>query len=140
MTDTGYQFFEHTADVGLRVHGATLAELLCHAAQGLVRLLVEEGPIGSQETRSIELSAPSAEVLLERWLRELLFWFGTDHFLPSDYRLDVVTDTQLRGRIRGERFDSSKHVPGVEVKGVTYHQFRLTHTPTGWDAELIFDI
>ena len=44
MSGKGYEFFEHTADVGLHVSGVTLEDLFVHAAQGLFELLVEDSP------------------------------------------------------------------------------------------------
>ena len=140
MSDKGYEFFEHTADAGLKVYGRTLEELFVNAAQGLVALLVEGSPITATETRMIALSAPSLAALLQRWLKELLFWFATDRFLPALYHLDAVTDTELRGRILGERFDPSRHAQGVEVKGVTYHDYRVQKRGDRWEASVIFDV
>lgn len=138
--EPGYEFFEHTADTGVRVYGKTLRDLLIHAAQSLVSLLIENSPIAVTETRPVALTASSAEGLLRAWLKELLFWFATDRFLPGEYHLETVTPTELRGRVLGERFDPARHAQGTEIKGVTYHQFRVEQTSSGWEAELIFDV
>ena len=135
-----YEFFEHTADTGLRVYGKTLRELLINAAQGLIALLVEDSPIAVTESRSVALSAASPEGLLRVWLNEVLFWFATDRFLPGGYHLDSVTETALQGRVLGERFDPARHQQGTEVKGVTYHQFVVRQTDSGWEAQIIFDV
>ena len=140
MSDKGYEFFEHTADTGLRIYGRTLEELFTNAAKGLVELLVEDSPVAATETRMMALSAASLETLLQRWLKELLFWFATDRFLPGHYQLDEMTRTALRARVTGERFDPMRHAQGTEVKGVTYHQFRVEQTANGWEAEIIFDV
>ena len=140
MSDKGYEFFEHTADTGLKAYGRTLEELFANAARGLVELLVEDSPIAATDTRMMALSAPSLEALLQRWLKELLFWFATDRFLPASYHFDIVSETELRGRILGERFDPARHHQGTEVKGITYHQFRVAQTPGGWEADVIFDV
>ncbi len=140
MSNAGYEFFEHTADTGLRVHGQTFEALLVRAAQGLITLLVEDSPIAVTESRSVALSAASPEGLLRTWLNEVLFWFATDRFLPGDYHLNSVTDTSLQGRVLGERFDPTRHQQGIEVKGITYHRFHVARTPDGWEAEIIFDV
>ena len=140
MGEQGYEFFEHTADAGLRVYGKTLRDLFVHAAQGFVALVVEDSPIAPRETRPVVLNAESVEALLRAWLKELLFWFSADRFLPGQYRLDTVEELRLQGQVSGERFDLSRHTQGVEVKGVTHHQFQVTKTPNGWEARVIFDI
>lgn len=140
MPDQGYEFFEHTADTGLRIHGRTLQELFAHAANGLTTLLVDDSPIAVSDSRLISLSGPSVEALLRAWLKELLFWFAAERFLPGDCHFDTVTSTELKGRVLGERFDPARHQQGTEVKGVTLHQFRVTEKPEGWEAEVIFDV
>ncbi len=139
-TQHGYEFFEHTADVGLRAFGSTREELFLHAARGLVELLIEDSPVASTESKAIRLQEKSIEELLKRWLKELLFTFHTEHFLPAGCTFDALTDTELRGSLHGERFDPAKHRQGTEVKGVTSHQFHVQQTAHGWEASVIFDV
>ena len=135
-----YEFFEHTADTGLKVYGRTLEELFTNAAQGLIELLVEKSSIASTDTRLMALSAPSLEALLQCWLKELLFWFSAERFLPGDYHFDTLTETELRGRMLGERFDPARHAQGLEVKGVTSHAYRVQRIRDRWEASVIFDV
>jgi len=137
---TGYEFFEHTADVGMRVRGASLAELFIHAAQGLVALVAEDSAIRPTESRPVALAASSVEELLQAWLTEFIVWFDVECFLPGAYELEAVSATSLRGRVRGERFDPARHTHGTEVKGVTRHQFRVEKADGHWEAQLIFDV
>lgn len=139
MSDKGYEFFDHTADVGLRVWGTSLEELFVRAARALTTLLVEESPITSTQARSVALSASSVDSLLRVWLSELLVWFSADHFLAGGYELKI-SPTQLVGRVQGERFDASRHVCGTEVKGVTRHQLSVNETHGRWEARVIFDV
>ena len=138
--DKPYEFFDHTADVGMRASGATLEELLVHAARGLVELLVEQSPVAAKESRSVGLQAEAAGALLQAWLTQLIVWFDAERFLPATFNFETVTETSLRGRIQGERFDPARHAHGVEVKGVTRHQFRVEKVNGRWEAELIFDV
>jgi SHS2 domain-containing protein len=140
MPDKSYEFFEHTADVGLRVYGKTVEELLVNAARGLVEVLVEDSPVVATEPRMIALNASSVSQLLHTWLKELLFWFATERFLPASFHLDAVTETEVRGRIVGERFDPRRHTQGTEVKGITSHQFHVEQTSDGWEASVILDV
>jgi len=138
--DKGYEFIEHTADIGIRAHGRTLAELVVRLAQGLTELIAEDSTLAPRQTRPIQLTAPSAEALLLVWLQELLFWFSAERFLGAQYALEQVTETSLRGEVRGDTFDPARHHGGTEVKGITRHQFSVEHTPTHWQARIIFDV
>ena len=140
MTDAGYDFFEHTADVGMRVYGASPRELFAQAAKGMTALLVESGPLEAETSRPIALRAENAEALFRAWLGELLFWFATDRFVPVEVAFEVVTPTEAKGQVRGTRFDPTRHAPGTEIKGLTYHQFELKQIADGWEARVIFDV
>ena len=138
--EQGYEFFEHTADVGMRASGGSLAELFAHAARGLVALVAEDSALRPVEARAVRLRAASVEELLHAWLTELLVWFDTDRFLPAEYALGSVSATALEGEVRGERFDPARHVYGTEVKGVTRHQFHVQQHAGRWEAQVIFDV
>ena len=138
-SDGGYAFLEHTADVGVRVWGQTLAQLLTEAAKGLTELLVTDSPVAAKEARPIALTAAAPDELVRLWLTELLFWFATDRFLVAECQLEA-TDTSITGQVLGERFQPKRHAQGTEVKGVTYHQFEVTRTSHGWEAQVIFDV
>jgi SHS2 domain-containing protein len=135
----GYEFFEHTADVGLIARGKTLTELFTHAAQGLVELIAEDSRLAPAESRTVSLTEDSVGDLLRAWLTQLLVWFDAERFVPAEYAV-TVSETAVGGTVRGERFDPSRHVCGTEVKGVTRHQFRIERTPDGWAARIIFDV
>ena len=135
-----YEFFDHTADVGVRVRGGTLAELFQHAAAALTELLIERSPVAPQQARAVALDAASVDGLLRGWLTELLVWFDAERFVMASVAFDELSETRLRARVEGEQFDPAKHAAGVEVKGVTRHQFRVAQAPGGWEAELIVDV
>ena len=140
MASRGYEFFDHTADVGIRAEGATLAELCTQLARGLVELIAEDSPLTSRESRTIELTAEDAESLVLAWLKERLFQFSTERFLPVEYALAEVTPTMLRGTLRGERFDPARHVQGREVKAITQHQLSVRQRNSHWYGQVIVDI
>ncbi|MBI2094173.1 MAG: archease [Candidatus Omnitrophica bacterium] len=135
-----YEFFDHTADIGIQAQGSSLAELLMAMACGLRELVAEDSLIQPQEQRAIKLAAEDPASLLRVWLQELLFWFSTDRFLPAKYELSNVTATTVEGRVQGERFDPMRHVPGREVKAITRHQLEVKQQAGKWFGRVIVDI
>ena len=135
-----YEFFDHTADIGIQASGATLAQLFTRLAQGLMALIAEDSDVQPRSERRIELSAERADALLLVWLQELLFWFSTDRFLPAEYALEQVTSTSLRGHVRGEPFDPARHSQGREVKAITRHQLDVREQDGRWYGQVIVDI
>lgn len=138
--NASHAFFPHTADVGIRAEGRTLAELFAQMARGVVELIAENSPLMPQEERAVSLTAADAPSLLIAWLNEVLFWFSADRFLPVAYDGLQVTGTTVRGRVRGERFDPARHVQGREVKAVTRHALKVEARDGAWHGEVIVDI
>lgn len=140
MPEKDYEFFDHTADIGIRAQGTTLAELFAQMAQGLTELLAEDTVLTPQQMRSVRLTALDAPSLLLAWLQELLFWFSTERFLPVEYALDEVTETSLRGTVRGDTFDPARHAQGREVKAITRHLLEVKQHNGRWHGQVIVDI
>jgi SHS2 domain-containing protein len=140
MSEAGYEFFDHTADIGIRAHGRAVDELLINFSRGLVELLVEGSVLQAREERRIELTADDIELLTLAWLKELLFWFSAHHFVPVQYRLTEATQTAVRGTIRGETFDPSRHLQGREVKAITRHALDVRQQDGMWCGQVIVDI
>lgn len=139
-TAKSYEFFDHTADIGIRAEASTLSQLLVALAQGLTALLVEESPLQVRQTRSVELSADDAPMLLLKWLQEVLFWFSADRFVPVRYAFEHVTPTSLRGQVEGDTFDPQRHQQGREVKAITRHLLRVEERNGRWQGQVIVDI
>lgn len=135
-----YEFFDHTADLGLHVRAADLDALFADAGRGFSEMLVEDissiRPVVAEEVR---IDGEDRAYLLFDWLRELLVRFETRRMVFSEF--DVrVGDAGLVARVRGEPHDPARHPWGHEVKAITYHGLSVEPTPEGWVAEVIVDI
>ncbi len=135
-----FEFFGHTADLGLRVTAPDLESLLVEAAHGLLAMLVDN-PEQVQVTSTVEvkISGQDPEYLLFDFLSELLVIFDTRHLLLADFEVEVSGDGLL-ARARGEQLDPVRHRLAHEVKAITYHGLKVDKTADGWLAELIVDI
>ena len=134
---------EHTADVGIEVRAATLDALFADAAAGFCDVVTEVGLIGTSEERVVEVEAAGLDLLLVTWLEELLFRFETSGVLYPRGEVTVEGKGEswsLRARMRGERFDASRHPLKVQVKAITYHGLEVERDEQGWRARVIFDI
>ena len=135
-----YEFFDHTADLGIRIRAATLDVLFADAARGLFAAIVD-GPdtVRPDQRIDIDVDGSDREFLLFDWLRELLFRFDADHLLFSQFEVKV-TESGVRGTAWGEPIDPARHVLSHEVKAVTYHGLRVEREGDDWIAEVIVDI
>ncbi len=137
------EYFDHTADVGLRVRAADLDNLFRTAAEGLFDLIVANRPdVTTFESERVDLEADGVADLLFAWLSELLFRSETGHRLYARFDVAVLGGGRsLRAEVGGEAIDRDRHVLDHEVKAVTRHAFRVEPEADGtWIAEVILDI
>jgi SHS2 domain-containing protein len=135
-----YEFFEHTADLGLRVRAGDLDTLFAEAARALFAAIVDNldavQPLQQVEVRQ---AGTDREYLLFDWLRVLLYRFDAEHLVFGRFEVHVTADG-LTGRAWGEPLDPARHELAHEVKAITYHGLRVEQTADGWLAEVIVDI
>src|SRR4051812_34505854 len=87
--------FDHTADLGLRIHAADLADLFRTGAEGLFDVIVaNREAVRPVETEDVRLAADTAPELLVAWLNVLIFRSETAHRLYG--RFDVTLDPEGR--------------------------------------------
>lgn len=135
-----FQVLEHTADVGIIVHGDTLPELFANAALGLFSLMVETSGVRPLESREITVQARDLETLLVRWLTELLYYLDAEEMLFSRFDIIDLSDTSLRARAFGEHIDRDRHELHFGVKAVTRHMLEVARENGGYRATILFDI
>ena len=135
-----YEFFDHTADLGIRVQTARLEDIYAEAAEALFAVLTDEPEtIRPRESRRYQIPGQDRTLLLFDWLRALLLAFETEGWLL--HHADVsIGDDGLTATAWGEPFDPERHPLCHEVKAITYHGLRAMQTANGWEAELIVDI
>lgn len=135
-----YETFEHTADIGLRAFGATLEEVFAEAGHAMFSVIVQQlDEVRTTATVEIDLAAERLDDLLHDWLAELLYHFDAHRMVFKKYELKIV-DGRLRGWAHGEPLDPSRHLLGMEIKAVTYHELKLEASADGWAAEVIVDL
>ena len=134
-----FEFFEHTADIGVRAYGKTREELFINAARALYEV---QGRFDLADRRmiKIELSADSADELLLRWLSELLYRFSAEGVCFTHFRVQFTDPHKLTAQMEGGAVDFSHSEVSEEVKAVTYHQLSVQQTGDGWTATVIFDV
>src|SRR5262245_51353152 len=104
-----HEFFEHTADLGLRIRAPDLDSLFVEAAQALFEAVVENLASVRPDQR-IEVSLPpdEPEYLLFDWLKALLYHFDAEHLLFGRFEVRI-TEAGLQGSAWGEPLDRARH-------------------------------
>ena len=140
-----FEMIEHTADMGLRIKSRDLGGLFRDAAEGFFELVTDPQAVKDSKARDFQevemnFQEENAAELFMHWLQELLFLFSTRKLILSEFNFTSLTPMILKLKAKGIRFDPRIHPSRHEVKAVTYHQFRVLQTKSGWEAEVIFDI
>ncbi len=135
-----YEFFEHTADLGLRVRAADLEGLFTEAARGLFSMIVENlDEVAATRSVRFFIEGDDPALLLLDWLNELLATFDTRHLLLSEFEVRL-SGQGVEATARGEPLDEGRHRLDHEVKAITYHGLEVRRIDGGWEAEVIVDI
>jgi len=138
-----YRFVEHTADVGVELEASSYEGLLSEGLLALTDTLTEVERVSLEIELSVDLRAPSREVLLVGWLNELVYLFDSKSVLLRQSDIGVGKEGgewRLRATVGGERYDPERHRIKTLIKAVTYHQLAVRSSTSGWQARVVFDI
>lgn len=120
-----FEFIEHTADIGFRAYGNTLAEAYANAGYALFSIITEPETVEGVESRKLDLQEDNLEALLFEWLNSLIYLFDTETILFNRFEINHFEDGKLKAVCYGERYDPFRHQLKTEVKSATYHMLEV---------------
>jgi len=140
----GFEFIEGaTSDLTFRAQAPTLEAAFAAAAQALLAATVEEPEtVERSECRCLLLEEPDLELLLARFLNELVYLRDAEDLLLHPERVEIACDgsARLSAELIGERIDSNRHHLASDVKAVTVHGLRVAKTTNGWTTQATLDV
>lgn len=135
-----FEILEHTADIGVRARGPSLAALFENAAAGLLDVAFDAGAVAARESRPLVAEDTDRESLLLNWLQEVLWLVDGEGWLPQRVEVREISETRVTGVAHGEPRDPARHAFRVIVKAVTYHLLSVREEQGAWVAEVYLDI
>ena len=136
-----------TSDLSFIARGPTLEALFAAAAEALLAATVEDpASVAARVRRQIRLEEPDPELLLLRFLNELVYLRDAEQLLlhPRHVRLSVNDAAHLEAEFVGEAIDPERHRLDVEVKAATAHGLRIARPIAGeeakWEASVTLDV
>jgi SHS2 domain-containing protein len=139
-----YEFVEGaTSDLSFVARGEDLPGVFRAAAEALLAATLEDpGSVGDRLRRALSLEEPDRELLLLRFLNELVYLRDAEGLLLRPHRLELGEDggAHLDAELVGEPCDPARHVFAVEVKAVTAHGLRLERRGGSWTASVTLDV
>ena len=138
-----YEYFSHTADIGVRLWADDAASLFASGAAALTEVLVDPASIRIADAVTLTSAAPAIDLLLHAFLSEVLFQFDARHRLVAEVSVVFRREDDLlvvEATTMGEPLDPARHRVKSLVKGVTYHELAVTESGGRWEATVVFDI
>jgi SHS2 domain-containing protein len=136
----GYDLFDHTGDVGVRVWADDLKGLFCEAAKALFDIITDLEQVEMNLERIVAVEGMGREELLVAWLNELLYLHDVEGLLFRDFSISTIENRSLKGVARGEKFHELRHIIKTGIKAVTYHQLEIKEVDGCWQTQMIFDV
>jgi len=143
-------FFDHTADLGIRLEASDFAGLIRASAEALAEASTAKMPEALAEASTAKAPKPPANLIVDHvwksaetdpewvlfdWMKHWLMRFH----LEQEILVPVEVSTQRVGCARIP-WDPEVHGLGREVKAVTLHGFSVKHQDNDWEAMVIVDI
>jgi tRNA nucleotidyltransferase (CCA-adding enzyme) len=137
---SGWEHFEHDADIGVRGIGETKEEAFEQAAVALTAVAIDPQQLQPIQEVEFTCQAPDDELLLFDWLNALVYASATRRLLFGQFEVHL-DGNGLRGKAWGEPVDVVKHEPAVEVKGATLTCLSVRQSENGqWIAQCVVDV
>jgi len=139
-----YEFLDDgvTSDVTFHAWGGSLEELFAAAADATLNVMVRSvESVRSLESRSVSVEADELDLLLKRFLDELIYRKDVEELLLRATEVHVdAADHRVQAVLVGERIEPERHELVADVKGVTLHDLRVERAETGWHAYVTLDV
>ena len=144
MEDAHFRFIEGApGDLTFEASGPTVEAAFAAAGEAFLAATVESPEaIERREHRTVVLKEPDLELLLLRFLNELVYLRDAEELLLHPDRVEIIWQSPLevRATLGGERIDSRRHALGSDVKAATAHGLRVQETSEGWTATATLDV
>jgi SHS2 domain-containing protein len=136
----GWEHFPHGADIGIRGWGRNVTEAFGQAAIATTAIVADPVLVRSETSIDITCEASALEDLLVEWLNAVIFEMAHRHLVLGSFSVSI-NDHRLVASARGEALDPDRHELGVEPKGATYTQLRVSRRDDGtWEAQCVVDV
>ncbi len=144
--NTGFEIVDGltSADIAVRICAHSIEELLATAAFAMLKILLANPEEFNPELKQrIDIEAESMEMLLYRFLDELVFLKDARKLLALFDGGTIehsVEGYALRGVIAVDSIDAARHRFNVDIKAVTLHGLSCRKQPDGYIAQVVFDV
>ena len=123
-----YEYFEATADIGLKAYGKDMNEAFENAGLAIFNIISDTSGIDALREIKFEVTSEDEVSLLYDYLEELLFFHEIEFMLFSEFHVKIDENLHLKAKIVGEEIDWDKHERKSEIKAITFHKMEVKKT------------
>lgn len=123
-----YEYFEATADIGLKAYGKDMNEAFENAGLAIFNIISDTSGIDALREIEFEVTSEDEVSLLYDYLEELLFYHEIEFMLFSEFHVKIDENLHLEAKIVGEEIDWDKHERKSEIKAITFHKMEVKKT------------
>ena len=138
------RMLDHTADVGFEIEAPTLEGLFDEARRALLMTMFDRPPERGEEKRPVRLSAADLEILLVRWINELVYFIQGAGFVPVHAEIQIREADGgsffLEALLAGAPLDLEGYGWQGEIKSATFHELTVAPEGEGWRTRVILDV
>lgn len=129
MTERGFRFHEHTADITVECWAPTLEIAFAEAALATFEVIMDTSTVDPKEPTSVSVSGYDLSELLVEWIGNIIALIDLEYRFYAKFDITNLEKTDegflLEGMAWGEAIDLDKHVTRTEVKAMTYADLRV---------------
>jgi len=137
--DKDYEFFDHTADIGIKLIGDSVSEIFEKAVLATADLLSGGIEIQPIIEKGFSIEEENTETALVSVLEEIIFLFENELFLPLQCFIKI-NKNRYNIILKGNITSIEEIKEGTEIKAVTYHQLTIKKVNGEYQATVIFDV
>jgi SHS2 domain-containing protein len=131
----------HTADVGVRVEGASPEEALARLVLAFAQLVAGGAEVHAEREERLSVEGgPDLAGTAVALLRELLYLHAAEGKVPAACEVHRADAEGAEASVAFGRRDAERHAEGVDLKAVTWHAATLAREGGRWVAQVVFDI
>lgn len=123
-----YEYFEATADIGLKAFGKDMNEAFENAGLAIFNIISDTSGIDAVREIEFEVTSEDEVSLLYDYLEELLFYHEIEFMLFSEFHVKIDENLHLKAKIIGEEINWDKHERKSEIKAITFHKMEVEKT------------
>lgn len=139
MKSNKFEYFDVTADIGVRVWGANINETFENAAIAVTSLMLDPSIIGEKIVKEFFIEGNDISSLLINWITELLIIRDSEGILFSSFQVKISNDGKsLNAKNYGERIIGNNLE--MDIKAITYSLFKLEKLNGDYYLQFVLDI